>query len=281
MTAEPDAPADVSPGELASLLEIARDVARVAGSYAAAERRAGVTVAATKSSPVDVVTVVDRDTEVLVRERLRAARPDDAIVGEEGEDEPGTSGLTWLVDPIDGTVNFLYDLPSWSVSIAVVAGPPAPDRWTQLVGAVYVPSSNELFTATRGGGAFLGERRLAVSAPTDLGLSLVATGFNYDAATRVRQAEVLCGLLGRVRDIRRLGSCAADLCALAAGRVDAFYELGLNAWDVAAASLIAREAGALVTGVNGGRDGKDLLVAAGPVLYPALCAALRDAGVPA
>ncbi|WP_350347933.1 inositol monophosphatase family protein [Agromyces sp. G08B096] len=265
----------------ADLLEIARDIAVRAGSAALEARRAGVEVAATKSTPVDIVTAVDRDTEALIRELILEARPDDGILGEEDAARVGTSGVEWIVDPIDGTVNFLYGIPAWAVSIAVVAGPPNPGEWTALAGVVVNPVTGELFEASRGGGARLAGRELAVNEEVPLSHALVGTGFAYSAERRREQAQVLTGLLPLARDIRRIGSAALDLCGLAAGRLDAFYEVGLNPWDHAAGALIAREAGAIVTGVDGGPESVEFLLAAAPGLHEELRAALRAAGAPA
>lgn len=289
----------------AALLDLARDIALRASEFTLDARRAGVSVAATKSTHTDIVTAVDRDTETLIRSFILDARPDDGIVGEEGVTHVGTSGVDWVVDPIDGTVNFLYGIPAWAVSIAVVegAGGDGGSRdggsrggsadggrgaafeaglgGTTLAGVVVNPVTGELFEASAGGGARLTGRELVVNAAVPLGSALVGTGFGYTAERRREQADVLVELLPKVRDIRRIGSAALDLCALAAGRLDAFYERGLNAWDHAAGALIAREAGALVGGPGGGPENSELLVAAAPGLYEELAAALREAGVDA
>jgi myo-inositol-1(or 4)-monophosphatase len=276
----------------AALLDLARDIALRASEFTIEARRAGVSVAATKSTHTDIVTAVDRDTETLIRSFILEARPDDGIVGEEGVTHVGTSGVDWVVDPIDGTVNFLYGIPAWAVSIAVVegaggaggvggAGLEAGLGGTTLAGVVVNPVTGELFEASAGGGARLTGRELVVNQPVSLGSALVGTGFSYSAGRRREQADVLLELLPRVRDIRRIGSAALDLCALAAGRLDAFYERGLNAWDHAAGALIAREAGAVVGGPGGGPENGELLVAAAPGLYEELTAALREAGVDA
>lgn len=278
--------------DLAQLLALARDIAVEAAESAAAARLAGVEVAATKSTPTDIVTATDRDTEALIRRRILAARPDDGILGEEDTARIGASGLTWVVDPIDGTVNFLYGLPSWAVSIAVVEGPAEPSSWRALVGVVVNPSTGEVFEASAGGGARLGggpgdgagtgagaaPRTLRVNTGVPLGRALVGTGFGYSAERRREQAEVLLAVLPQVRDVRRNGSAALELCALAAGRLDAFYERGLSPWDHAAGALIVREAGALVGGVHGGRESDELVVAAAPGLYEELVDALAAAG---
>nr|MDQ2699229.1 inositol monophosphatase [Actinomycetota bacterium] len=255
------------------LLDLARDIAVRASEFALDARRAGVKVAATKSTPTDIVTAVDRDTETLIRSLILEARPDDGIVGEEDATHVGTSGIDWVVDPIDGTVNFLYGVPAWAVSIAVVEGADAAGATldgtggTTLAGVVVNPVTGELFEASAGGGARLAGRKLAVNPHVTLSSALVGTGFSYAADRRREQAAVLLELLPLVRDIRRIGSAALDLCALAAGRLDAFYERGLNPWDHAAGALIAREAGARVSGPGGERENAELLVAAAPGLY--------------
>ncbi|MFF2273450.1 inositol monophosphatase family protein [Agromyces sp. NPDC058136] len=264
--------------ELDRLLDLARDIALEAAEFAAEARRGGVEVAATKSTPTDIVTAVDRDTESLIRERILAARPDDGILGEEGAERFGTSGLTWVVDPIDGTVNFLYGAPSWAVSIAVVEEPAEPSSWRALVGIVVNPSNGEVYEARAGGGARLGSTALHVTTGVPLGRALVGTGFGYAAEVRREQAAVLLALLPQVRDVRRNGSAALELCGVAAGRLDAFYEHGLSPWDHAAAALIVREAGARVGGARGGAEGAELVLAAAPGLYEELESALAAAG---
>lgn len=233
------------------LRSLATRVAEEAGAQALRRRRAGVSVLGSKSAPEDVVTEADRDTETLIRQFLQNARPNDAFLGEEGGSSSGSSGLTWIVDPIDGTVNYLYDLPSWAVSVAVVEGDPDPASWTLLAGAVVVPSQTETYSAALGGGATLNGKRIDALEAPDLALSLVATGFTYSAERRIGQATILNGLIGSVRDIRRSGSAAFDLCSVACGRVNAYYESFVNPWDHAAGSIIAREAGAVVGGFDG------------------------------
>jgi myo-inositol-1(or 4)-monophosphatase len=221
------------------LLRLAVDVAVEAAELVRVRRRAGVEVAATKSSPVDIVTEVDRAAERLIYDRLMAARPGDGFLGEEGLSAESTSGVVWVVDPIDGTVNFLYGIPHYAVSVAASVG------GESVAGVVVNVQSGERFTATRGGGGFLDGVRLQV--PTEapvLSQRLVGTGFNYVAEVKLRQTTAVSALLAEVRDIRRLGSAALDLCAVAAGRVDAFVEEGLNVWDMAAGGLVATEAGA-------------------------------------
>ena len=262
----------------ADLLALARRIATTVAETALEERRRGISVEATKSSPVDVVTAVDRDTEERIRSMVLDARPDDGILGEEDDAHVGTSGLNWVVDPIDGTVNLLYDIPAWAVSIAVVDGPPDPLHWNALAGVVVNPVTGEVFEASRGGGARLGDRDLRVNDDVELSRALIGTGFGYAVERRRTQAEVLLQVLPRVRDIRRIGSAALDLSAIAAGRLDGFYERGLNPWDHAAGALIVREAGGLVGGVDGGPESGELLVAAAPSVYDGLLELLLAAG---
>lgn len=260
------------------LLEIARSVAEEAGALAARLRREGVEVAATKSSPIDIVTAADRATEDLIRGRLAALRPGDGFLGEESGGEAGTSGLTWVVDPIDGTVNYLYDLPNWSVSIAVVEGDPDPETWTALAGAVAAPQLGELYTASAGGGAFVGDRRLHVREAVPLNRALVATGFHYTQEIRTNQARVAQPLLARVRDLRRAGGAAIDLAYVAAGRIDAYFEQGLNPWDQAAGALLVREAGGVVRGLDGPAANHRMTIAGQADVVDELLASLRELG---
>lgn len=255
----------------ADLAALAEDVAREAGALAA-ELRAGrrVPVAATKSSPTDVVTVGDTAAEELVRTRLLAARPDDAVLGEEGGGTAGTSGVRWVVDPIDGTTNYLYGFRPWAVSIA------AELDGRVVAGCVHDPVSGETWTAVRGDGARLDGGPVAVSGAERLDQALVGTGFGYAAPRRAHQAEVLRGVLPAVRDIRRAGVASIDLCSVGCGRLDAYYERGLQAWDLAAGRLVAEEAGARVGGLRGGAGGEEILVAASPALFDALVALLED-----
>jgi myo-inositol-1(or 4)-monophosphatase len=260
------------------LREIARTLASEAGDFALNMRRAGVDVAGSKSSAVDIVTKADQATENLIRERIASLRPHDAILGEEGATTSGTSGLTWVVDPIDGTVNYLYGIPAWGVSIAVVEGDPDPATWTPLAGAVANPSSGEVFSAARGLGADLDGQVLSVTSSQELATSLVSTGFAYSSEVRAHQGEMMRTILPRVRDIRRIGACSLDLCDLASGRVDAYFEQTLSPWDHAAGALIAREAGAVITGFPGERESRSLLVAAGAGIHAELLTLLVEAG---
>ena len=235
------------------------------------ERLPYVRTVESKSTPTDVVSEVDRASESLIVSALRAARPDDAILAEEGTYDTGTTGLRWVVDPLDGTVNYLYRAASFAVSVGVEDGSGG------LAGAVRDPQRRETFSALRGSGATLGGEALRANDVTDLAQALVATGFSYAAADRAWQAQVLTGVLPHVRDIRRGGSCALDLCSVAAGRVDAYFELGPAPWDVCAGFVIAREAGAVVH-VGRGLGGRDLVVVAAPGIADTLVELLTAAG---
>jgi myo-inositol-1(or 4)-monophosphatase len=252
---------------LDQLLALATSVAAEAGALLLDRRPVDLGVD-TKSTPTDVVTVMDRRAEQLLVDRLRTARPGDGVLGEEGADTRGTSGVRWVIDPIDGTVNYLYDLPGWAVSVAAEV-----DGET-VVGVVEVPRFAETFSAVRGRGATRNGAPIHVSGCTELSQAMVATGFGYAAARRARQAAVLAEVLPRVRDIRRFGAASVDLCSVACGRVDGYYERGLQPWDLAAGGLVAREAGALVTGLAGAPPGEDLVLAAGPGLHATLDALL-------
>jgi myo-inositol-1(or 4)-monophosphatase len=257
------------------LLEIAIDGALVAGRLLAS-RDGRVPVAATKSSPTDVVTEMDRQAEELIRRRITAARPADAILGEEGG-QTGDAPVRWVIDPLDGTVNYLYGLHDWAVSIAAeVSG-------VIVAGVVNVPVRSELFGATLGGGAWLdsdggsGDRATLHCGPgVPLAQALIATGFGYRAARRKVQGEIVAALLPQVRDIRRGGVASVDLCSVAVGRVDGYYERGLNYWDYAAGGLIASEAGAVVGGLGGAPASPSMTIAAGPELFGVLAGLLAS-----
>jgi myo-inositol-1(or 4)-monophosphatase len=287
---------DVNGGVARELLVIAVGAALEAGQLLAS-KEGRVEVAATKSSPTDVVTEMDGRAEELIRARILVARPDDAILGEEGGQVDGAvdgvdAPARWVVDPLDGTVNYLYGLHDWAVSIAAeVAG-------EIVAGAVYVPMRGELFTAVRGEGAWLESTRGSQPSggPGEAGIpdstferiplrcrpgvpldqALVATGFGYRAERRTVQGEVVAALLPRIRDIRRNGVASVDLCAVAAGRLDGYYERGLNYWDYAAGALIAAEAGAVVGDSKGGPPNPSMTVAAGPGLFGSLRDALAE-----
>ena len=261
--------------ELAALERLCIELAVTAGRFIRDERPDRLGVADTKSTDTDVVTVMDRRSEALLHRLILESRPDDGILGEEGADVTGTSGLTWVIDPIDGTVNYLYDIPAYAVSVAVVVGDASGEgTWTPVAGAVADPSLRLVHHARRGAGAWTRAesteetaplRRLSVSPEDRLGRALLATGFGYAAEVRARQAAILMRVLPVVRDIRRIGSAALDLVRVADGSVDAYAESGLNAWDLAAGWLIVEEAGGVVVGRDGA-PGKALTVAAGPAL---------------
>lgn len=249
--------------DLGALLRLARQVAAEAGRLLCVERPRDLGVGS-KSTPTDVVTVMDTRAEELLRRLILAARPNDAVLGEEGADQAGTSRVRWVLDPIDGTVNYLYDLPGWAVSVA------AEVDGEVVVGVVEIPSYGETFAAVRGQGATRNGQPIAVSSCAALDQALVATGFGYAASRRAAQAAVLAQVLPQVRDIRRFGAASVDLCAVACGRVDGYYERGLEAWDLAAGGLVATEAGAVVGGLHGRPASRELVVAATPALFPAL-----------
>ncbi|MGX7826784.1 inositol monophosphatase family protein [Actinokineospora sp. 24-640] len=255
------------------LADIALTVAGEAAELARALRARAVREFGTKSGVTDVVTAADTAAEELIRSRLAELRPGDAVLGEEAGMTEG-AGVTWVVDPIDGTVNYLYGHPWYAVSVA------AQVDGDSVAGAVVEPVSGRRWTAARGHGARLDGEPLRVSAPTSLEVTLLATGYAYDPTMRQAQAEVVARLLGVVRDVRRGGSAALDLCAVAAGWVDAYVERGTNRWDWAAGALIAREAGAVVLLPGQARDlGADAVFAAAPAIAEQLRAAIAEAGM--
>ncbi len=254
--------------DLDALRALAERAARAAGDVLL--RHAGTVLAVqTKSSATDPVSAADRESEQVLVGLLSGARPQDGLLGEEGADASGSSGLRWVLDPLDGTVNYLYGHVGWSVSVACEAF--SDGEWSALVGVVYDPLHDELFGAIRGGGAWLGQRRLHVNDPVALDRALVATGFAYDAAHRVLQGAIAARVIAAARDVRRVGSAALDLCSVACGRVDAYYEDTPARWDWAAGALIAREAGAVVTPLPG-PNAEPGVLAAGPALHPHLAA---------
>jgi myo-inositol-1(or 4)-monophosphatase len=208
----------------------------------------------TKSSSTDMVSEADREAERAIVELLRAERPDDGLIGEEGADESSASGRSWVIDPLDGTTNYLYGFPAWCVSVGLE------DADGGLVGVVHDPVGRETFVAERGGGARLNGEPIHVSDSSELATALIGTGFGYEPAVRAGQADIVRRLLPQVRDIRRAGAAALDLCFVAAGRLDGYYERGVHHWDYAAGALIVSEAGGDVVELEGGRFG----VAAGP-----------------
>jgi len=259
--------------EPTELLSLAIDLVHGAAVGIAEQRAAAVTSIETKSTPTDPVTAADRAAEQFVVEGLAAARPGDLVLGEEGGFRPvgaaaAPDAVRWLLDPIDGTVNFVYDIPAYAVSLA------AEVDGAVVAGVVRNVVTGEEWTAVRGGGAWRDGNRLRGSAVTSPGSALVGTGFGYAPERRREQAEVLLRILPEIRDIRRIGSAALDLCAAAEGRLDAYYERGLNPWDRAAGGLIAEEAGLLVTGLRGAGPGEQMTLAAPPALHAALHALL-------
>ncbi len=251
------------------LLDLAMRAARAAGAELMS-RYGRVQGLETKTSLTDPVSDADRAAEQILVELITGERPDDGLLGEEGADRPTRSGIRWVVDPLDGTVNYLYQLDNFSVSVA------AEDADGAMVGVVHNPVTGRTFHAIRGAGAAADGVQLQVNNPVAMGRALVATGFGYDAERRRLQGALIATLLPRVRDIRRIGSAALDLCAVAAGAVDGYFEEGVKAWDVAAGGLIAREAGALYTVVTptGAESG---CLAAGPALFAELLTALDEA----
>jgi myo-inositol-1(or 4)-monophosphatase len=264
-----------SPAELRGL---ARDLAEAAGAVLREHRRGDVTVARTKSSRTDVVTAADLAAETELRRLLARARPDDGVLGEEEGLVPGTSGLTWVVDPLDGTVNFLYDTGTYAVSVAVVRGEPNPYDWDVVAGAVHDVERSQMYSAAAGEGADLDGVAIEASGCDRLDRCLLGTGFSYEAEVRAHQAEAMAYLLPRVRDLRRVGSAALDLCMVGSGKFDGYVEQGLNPWDHAAGGLVATEAGAVVHGPDGGRPDRRLVVAAAPGVAAALDEALLASG---
>lgn len=263
----------MDPPDVAGLHRLAVSIAEEAGSLllqhvsAAGPVRAVTDSVQAKSSRTDLVTEADRASERLILGRLAAERPDDAILAEEsGPSGTGSSGLTWVVDPLDGTINFVYGFPVFAVSIACRT------ESSTLVGAVHDPSRRETFSALAGGGAFRDRTRLHLGPGPELAEALVGTGFSYDSDRRRAQGQLVAGVLPYVRDIRRAGSAALDLCWVASGRLDAFYEAGLAPWDLAAGSLVVSEAGGTLATLEGLLDGHDdvptLLAAAAGVAGP-------------
>jgi myo-inositol-1(or 4)-monophosphatase len=256
----------------AELLAVAEPLAREVGDRLLASLEGAGPRISTKSTDTDLVTELDRWAEAHIVAGLVASRPDDSIQGEEGADVRGTSEVTWSIDPIDGTVNFVHRLPGFNVSIAALQG----DR--AVAGVVVSPLHGEVFTATLGGGAFVGGRPLRCADPASLATAVIGTGFGYDPARRRRQADALARTIEHVADVRRFGAAALDLCWVAAGRLDGYFEVGLNPWDHAAGALIAREAGAIVAGIDGSEPSDALLVAAPPSLWSPLTDVLVAAG---
>jgi myo-inositol-1(or 4)-monophosphatase len=234
-------------------LELAERAARAGGEVLMSYYGRPPKGLGSKSSDTDLVSDADREAERTIRELLDAERPADGLLAEEGSHSETDSGRRWIVDPLDGTINFLYSFPAWAVSVALE------DAGELAVGVVHSPIQGETFCAVRGEGAFVksqsGTAPLRVAPPRELDQALVATGFSYEPARRAAQAEVLQRLLPRARDIRRAGAAALDLAWLAAGRVDAFFERGLQHWDWAAGRLLVEEAGGSVAWIDDGWPG--------------------------
>lgn len=251
---------------MSSDLELAERAARAAGDVLMSYFGRAAEGLASKTSPTDPVSDADREAERVIRELLASERPEDGLVGEEGSRIEGDRARRWIVDPLDGTVNFLYGLRTWAVSIALE------DDDGLAVGVVFNPVDGECFSAVRGEGALMNGREIRVTGCPALDRAMVATGFSYEADRRREQAELLVRLLPRIRDVRRAGAAALDLAYVAAGRVDAFYERGLKRWDEAAGRLLVKEAGGVVEDLVGNPRG--VLAAGTPTLLEELRAAV-------
>ena len=265
----PDHSKRTDPPTPAELLELASEAARAAGRLVRERRAAGVHVADTKTSATDVVTEADRASQAVIRELVLSRRPDDGFLGEEGDDIAGRSSVRWVVDPIDGTVNFLYGLPVYAVSVA------AEVDGEVVAGVVLNAATGVEYAATLGGGATRDGTPIRVNPDRPLAQRLVATGFGYAAEARALQVDAWTRLLPRVRDLRRVGAAALDLCMVADGSVDAYLEEGVNPWDYAAGALVAREAGAR-TRLRPGRWGGEAIVCAPAAGYEAFVALVDE-----
>ncbi len=256
----------------AGLRSLAEQTARRAGDMALAGRRSGRVDADTKSSPTDMVTAFDRASEEMIVSDLTSARPDDGIVGEEGSSRPGTSGLEWHIDPIDGTSNFYFDIPMWAVSVGVV------DADGPLAGAVYAPALGDMWSAARGQGATLNGAPISVRDNDRLADAMVCTGFSYRVHERPEHARRVARMVTEVRDIRRFGAAAVDLCFVACGRLDVYFEEHLHSWDLVAGHVIASEAGAVFSDYTGGPVRPAQVLASTPAVHTAFLDLLRRAG---
>lgn len=256
--------------DVLELRDVAVSLARTAGDFALQGRRSGPVSADTKSSSIDMVTEFDTASEKLITEGLAKLRPHDGIIGEEGAHVSSASGIIWHIDPIDGTTNFLFDVPAWAVSIGAV------DEKGPVAGAVYIPALGEMFSAARGHGATMNNTALRVRDNTDVSDALVATGFSYDIAQRPHHAQRVATMLNHVRDIRRLGAAAIDLCFVAAGRYDAYFEENLNSWDLVAGQIIATEAGAIVSNFDGGPVYPSQVLASSASLHQSMVALIAQ-----
>ena len=246
------------------LLELAQSIGSSAGDFLM--KRPATFELVSKSTAIDIATQMDKGSEELIVSAILKARPSDGIIAEEGSAKESTSGITWVIDPLDGTVNYLYGLPGWNVSIA------AKNVHETLVGVVVAPTINSVWYASKGGGAFFNGRPIRCNDPIELDRALIATGFAYDVDDRIAQVEHMRALVPLIRDMRRNGAAAVDLCHVAMGSLDAYFESGLKEWDLAAGALIAAEAGAIVTTQEGRIPATSL--AAGPHLHKVLRATL-------
>jgi myo-inositol-1(or 4)-monophosphatase len=268
----PNVPSTAPPPHATHLADLAEAAAAAAAELLAGALGSDRTSIATKSTGTDLVTEMDRAAEHLIVGQLLDARPDDGFLGEEGTDRASQSGVRWIIDPLDGTTNYVYRHPGVSVSIAAeVAG-------TVVAGIVVDVYTGDRFRAVKGAGATRNGEAIGVSAETDLAHTLVATGFGYRPEQRQHQGQVVGRILPHIRDIRRMGSAALDLCSVACARVDAYYELSLSRWDYAAGALIAAEAGAVVVDLDGKPPQAAPLLAANPVLAGSLRSLLLEAG---
>jgi fructose-1,6-bisphosphatase/inositol monophosphatase family enzyme len=258
-----------TPADPRALLDLAVEACRAAGEVTRAISRRGRFGVRTKSTADDLVTDADGASERTILELLEAARPNDGVVSEEGAARDSTTGLTWIMDPLDGTTNFVYGRPRWAVSIA------CRDAGGELVACTLDVPSGETFTAVRGGGAFLDDEPIRVNDVERLDQALIGTGFSPDPELRRLQGAMVGALMARVRDVRRPGSPCLDLADVASGRLDGFFEVLPGPWDWAAGSLLVREAGGLLT-VDGGPLGRPQVIAAGPRLAPLLRRLLTD-----
>ena len=252
-------------------LALAIDAARQAGALLLELRRSPAAGVRSKSSATELVSEADEKAERAIVAAIRRKRPDDAIVAEEGSGAMGSSDVSWYVDPLDGTINYLYGIPHWCVSICCA------DSSGALAAVVFDPLRDELFSSARGGGAQLGDRPLRVSDKRDLASALVATGFGYVAAQRLVQGRIIANVIGEVRDVRRFGSAALDLSWTAAGRYDGYFESVEKPWDWMAGAMLVREAGGRVTELTPLDPAFPRIIASGPGVHDALTRLLANA----
>ena len=246
------------------ILAMCIELAQTGGRRALAGRITGLQQVETKTTSTDMVTEFDKGTEKYIVTEILSRRPDDSVIGEEGGSHAGSSGYTWCIDPIDGTTNFLYALPGWSVSIGVS------DKIGPLVGVVYIPPLDETFTAIRGHGAFLNNKRIHCNDKTEIAQALVSTGFSYSPEQRTIQSKRVAKFIHKIRDIRRLGAASIDICFVACGRLDAYFEENLHQWDTAAAELIALESGVKSGNFAGGPSSPKEILIASPKIFDQL-----------